>query len=144
MCCKITVICNNAFRLPHKGPPHTAIHFLLRTKLGELKAKFINLFPWICLAKCWEPRVFSFKTLPQSILVILFIWHGGKAERIPRFEKNPKIWCSKIYLNSLWLSKRRKCSNVVNQMKIKREKSNDQIQIKYINFKRSTRYEKVV
>ena len=43
---------------------------------------------------------FSFKTLPQSILVILFIWHGGKAERIPRFEKNPKIWCSKTYLNS--------------------------------------------
>ena len=49
--------------------------------------------------------------------------------------KKNKIRRSKIYLNSLLLSKTRKCSNVVNQMKIKRETSNDQIQVKCRNCK---------
>ena len=38
------------------------------------------------------------------------------------------MW-SKTYLNSSLLLKTRKCSNVANQAKIKREKSNDQIQV---------------
>ena len=52
-----------------------------------------------------------------------FIWHGGKRET------NLKIRWSKIYLDSL-LSKTTKCSNVVNQMKTKKEVSNDQIQVR--------------
>ena len=62
--------------------------------------------------------------LCPSQSLMFFMWHGGKTE------KTPKIPRSKIYLNSLLLWKIRKCSNVVNQMKIKREKSKDQIQVK--------------
>ena len=66
---------------------------------------------------------FSFKTSPQSVFDVLYMaqWKNRT--------KN-KIRCSKIYLKNLLLSKARKCSNVVNPMKIKREKSNDQIQVK--------------
>ena len=65
---------------------------------------------------------FNLRLHPSQYLMF-FIWHGKKP-------KKNKIRRSKIYLNSLLLSKTRKCSNVVNQMKIKREKSNDQIQVK--------------
>ena len=66
--------------------------------------------------------LFHLRHRPSQHLMF-FIWHCGKTN-------NPKIRWSKIYLNSL-LSKTRKCSNVVNQVKIKRGKSNDQIQVKY-------------
>ena len=65
---------------------------------------------------------FHLRLRPGQYLMF-FIWHSGKIEK-------KKIRRSKIYLNRLLLSKTRKCSNKVNQMKIKRETSNDQIQVK--------------
>ena len=84
------------------------------------------------LDKPISPKCFHFfpATSPQSIFVILYIARWKNKEN-PNIRKNPKILCSKIYLNSLLLSKTRKCINVFNQMKIKREKSNDQIQVIY-------------
>ena len=71
---------------------------------------------------------FFLATSPQSIFVILYIARWKNRDN-PNIRKNPKILSSKTYLNSLLLSKTTKCSNVVNQIKIKREKSNDQIQV---------------
>ena len=90
----------------------------VKTKLTALKEQFINLFP----QNVGSRAVFSFKTLPQSVFVVLYMarWKN---------RKNSKKG-SKIYLNSLWLSKTRKFSNVAIQMKVKREKSNDQIQVR--------------
>ena len=68
----------------------------------------------------------------------------GKNKENPNIRKNPKILWTKTDLNSLLLSKTRKCSNAVNQMKIKREKSNDHTQVKFINCKKSAYYEKVI
>ena len=47
--------------------------------------------------ECWEPRVFSFKTPPQSVFDVLYMarWKNRKK----------KIRRSKVYLNSLLLSK---------------------------------------
>ena len=88
----------------------------VKTKLTALKEQFINL------QNVGSRAVFSFKTLPQSVFVVLYMarWKN---------RKNSKKG-SKIYLNSLWLSKTRKFSNVAIQMKVKREKSNDQIQVR--------------
>ena len=95
----------------------------------------MNLFPQILgLAKFREPPVFLifFPRLHPCQCLLFFILHGGKTEN-PNIQKNLKILWSKIYLNSLLLWKTRKCSNVVKQIQIKRQKSNVQIQVKCIN-----------
>ena len=83
---------------------------------------FKPVLPNVRPCECWELEVFSFKISPQSLIFVLYIARWKK-------RKNLKIRWSKIYLDSL-LSKTTKCSNVVNQMKTKREVSNDQMQVR--------------
>ena len=130
----------------HIRDPHTRqsiftwISFL-RTKLRQLK-KNINLFS-PNVRPCWmlgTTHFFSFKTSSQSMFVVLYMAQG-KNRQNPNISKNPNIRWSKKYRTSLSLLKTRKCSDAVLQMKIK---TNDQIQVKYINYKKSAYYGKVI
>ena len=92
------------------------------------------------LVECWEPHIFFHSRLHPSQCLLFFIWHRGKTQN-PNISKNPNIRWSKKYRTSLSLLKTRKCSDAVLQMKIK---TNDQIQVKYINYKKSAYYGKVI